>query len=102
MLITDRDFGNLPKVEKLENGSLIGVKVQHRVAFFNRSGSKTDRPVSFILDGEGVFKILVTDLADGVWQVRHDGRVLAPALIVTAESGVLFFEGPSGKYRLLR
>ena len=102
MLITDRDLGNLPKVEKLENGSLIGVKVQDRVAFFNRSGSKIDRPVSFILDGEGVFKILVTDLADGVWQVRHEGRVFAPALTVTAEAGVLFFEGPEGKYRLLR
>ncbi|MFC1614095.1 heparin/heparin-sulfate lyase HepB [Gemmatimonadota bacterium] len=102
MLITDRDFENLPVVEKLENGSLVGVKVQDRVVFFNRSGSRTDRPKSFILYGEGIFKILVTDLSAGTWQIRKDGGIFEPAMVVNEESGVLHFKGPAGCYTLLR
>ena len=93
---------SLPVVEKLENTSLAGVKVRDRIALFNSSGSRTDCPVSFTLDGEGLFKILVTDLSAGNWQVRKDGRVYEPAMPVSGESGLLYLEGPAGSYTLLR
>ena len=102
MEITDRGREAFPEVEKIESGPLVGARVGDRVVLFNRSAERADSPVSFSLKGGGLFKFLVTDLAAGTWQVRREGRVFAPALIVSAEAGVLFFEGPAGKYRLLR
>lgn len=102
MEITDRGQNVLPEVEKIENGDLVGARVSDRVVLFHRSGERIGKPVSFSVKGEGQFKFLVTDLAPGTWQVQLDGLVFVPALPVTAEAGILFFEGPPGKYRLLR
>jgi len=102
MEITDRGQDALPEVQKIESGNLVGARVADRVVLFNRTGQRADKPVSFSVEGAEQFKILVTDLAPGTWQVRHEGRVLAPALTVTDDAGILFFEGPPGKYRLLR
>ena len=102
MEVTDRGQNVLPEVEKIENGDLVGARIADRVVLFHRSGERTGKPVSFSVDGAGQFKFLVTDLASGTWQVQLDGLVFVPALPVTAEAGILFFEGPPGKYRLLR
>lgn len=44
----------------------------------------------------------MTDLAEGTWQVWRDGRIVTPAVTVSAEAGTLYFEGPAGRYELRR
>ena len=59
-------------------------------------------PIGFEVSGKGEFKILVTDLAPGTWQVLKDGAVLIPAVEVAEDAGVLYLDGPAGRYSLLR
>lgn len=101
MQVMDRDAAALP-VERLASGELAGVQVAGRVVWFNRTGARTDRPVSFQVHGEGNLQFLVADLAEGTWQVWRDGAVLHPALTVSGDAGTLWFEGPAGSYSLRR
>jgi hypothetical protein len=68
----------------------------------NPAGVRSAQPVSFTARGEGRLRFLVTDLAEGSWQVQRDGRVAIPAMTVTSDAGTLYFEGPEGNYSLLR
>ena len=87
---------------RIDAGEFVGARIANSIAFFHRDGTRADRAVSFVLDGASQVKVLVTDLAEGTWQVRLDGRIVQPAITVTAEAGVLFFEGPPGRYELRR
>ena len=49
-----------------------------------------------------MFQFLVTDVAEGTWQVWRDGKIVKPAVTVTGDAGVLNFEGPAGSYSLRR
>ncbi|HUU28930.1 MAG TPA: hypothetical protein VM123_14055 [archaeon] len=102
MLVTEQGRANPPRPALLESEDLVGFKLLDRVALFNKAGERSDLPVSFSVQGDRRFKILVTDLAEGTWQVRKDGKVFIPAASVSDEAGVLYFEGPAGEYRLLR
>lgn len=97
------DNGATPlAVERLESGDTVGVRVADRVVWFQRTGTRTDRPVSFTVPGSGTMKFLVADLAEGTWQVWRDGAIVFPALTVTGDEGTLYFEGPAGAYSLRR
>ena len=97
------DRGAAPlAVERLESGDTVGVRVADRVVWFQRTGTRTDRPVSFTVSGAGTTKFLVADLAEGTWQVWRDGAIVFPALTVTGDEGTLYFEGPAGAYSLRR
>jgi heparin/heparan-sulfate lyase len=58
--------------------------------------------VAFTVTGGGAWKYLVTDLAEGTWQVWRDGRIVRPAVRVAESEGTLYFEGPAGRYELRR
>jgi hypothetical protein len=60
------------------------------------------RSFSFNLSGPGIFKILLTDLLPGTWQVLKDGKIFIPAIPAASEDGALYFEGKEGIYKLLR
>ncbi|MBI4874326.1 MAG: heparinase II/III family protein [Acidobacteria bacterium] len=99
--VTDGSGQALP-VERLEAGGCAGARVSDRVVWFRRDGHRSDRPFSFELGGAGSLRVLATDLAEGVWQVWRDGRIVLPAVSVAADAGTLYFEGPAGKYQLRR
>jgi hypothetical protein len=102
MVVTDRSNDRLPSITPIGEGSSVGVMVGDRVVVFDRGSSRTDLPVAFTLPGSGTYRILVADLAEGMWQVRRDGEVWVAALPVGKDAGVLHFEGPAGRYELLR
>ena len=102
MQVMDTDGGKPAAVEKLESGDVVGVRLADRIVLFNRKAERTDRPVTFSVNAGGTFKCLVTDLAAGTWQLWRDGRILNPAMPVSAEAGTLYFQGPSGHYSLRR
>jgi hypothetical protein len=91
-----------PAIEKIESADVVGMKFADRVVVFQSSGDRADRPVAFSVRGEGTLKFVVTDLATGTWQVRRNGQIAAPAMVVSDDEGVAYFEGPAGTYELRR
>ena len=89
-------------LERLEDGDAAGVRIADRVVWFQRAGARTDRPVSFTVSGASNLRYLVTDLAEGTWQVWRDGAIVFPALNVSGDAGTLYFEGPPGAWSLRR
>jgi hypothetical protein len=72
------------------------------VVLFNPRGDRSAQPIAFAARGEGTLKFLVTDVAEGAWQVWRDGRIVLPTVIASGDAGVLYFEGAAGSYSLRR
>ena len=89
-------------VEKIESGNIVGVRLADRVVLFDSRGDRNADPLAFSVQGDGTLKFLVTDLAEGTWQVWRDGKIAVPALSVSADDGTAYFEGRSGRYELRR
>jgi len=102
MQVMDRESGSPHPAHLVEGEAVVGIQVADRAVLFSRSGQRLDEPVSFDLSGEGALKVLVTDLAEGTWQIWRDGEIIAPAVEVSADGGVLYLEGPAGSYALRR
>jgi hypothetical protein len=90
------------EARRIDAGEFVGARIADSIAFFRRDGTRTALPVSFAIDGTSKVNVLVTDLAEGTWQVRLDSRIYQPAVVVSAEAGVLYIEGPPGRYELRR
>jgi heparin/heparan-sulfate lyase len=69
MQITDNSVSNLHNVEFIKGKEVIGIKIKDRVVFFNEISEQADKPISFKVEGNGLFKFLITDLAEGTWQL---------------------------------
>jgi heparin/heparan-sulfate lyase len=89
-------------IEKIGSGDVVGARVADRVVLFHSRRERTDRPLVFSVRGEGDLKFVVTDLAEGTWQVRRNGHIAVPAVVATGDEGVAYFEGPAGSYELRR
>jgi heparin/heparan-sulfate lyase len=102
MLVMDRENDQLPTVTSIDQGERVGVLVADRAVLFDRTAEQTDRPVVFTLSESRTWRIFVVDLAEGIWQIRRNGKIHRSSLPVTQGAGVLFFEGPAGDYELLK
>ena len=93
-----------------------GVVVADRAVIFNSSLGVFDGDFSFTIEGadnangngnkansngKSVYKILVTDLAEGKWSVKQDGRP-AQVFTVKAEEGTVYFDGTDGSCTFTR
>lgn len=101
MQIMDSDAHPLA-VEKVGNGDTAGVRLGERIVLFNTRGERTSGPVSFVSPAGVTSRILVTDLAEGTWQVWRNGRIERAAVVVSGDAGTLYLEGPAGAYNLRR
>jgi heparin/heparan-sulfate lyase len=101
MEIVDGKTANVPSVDRLTAKDLTGARIADRVVCFQKESGRIVRPVSFAVSGAGTLRYLMTDLAEGTWQVWRDGRIVMPAATVR-EFGTLYFEGPPGSYELRR
>jgi heparin/heparan-sulfate lyase len=89
-------------VDRIESQDVIAIQVADRVVGFDPRGDRNPGPVAFLVRGAGPIKFLITDLAEGTWQVWRDGNVAIPALTVSADEGTACFQGPAGRYELRR
>ena len=95
MQVMDRSVTKPLAIEKIESNGIIGVKIADRVVVFAGDG-----PISFKIPGAGTIHLLVTDLAEGQWQVSRDGVSLQTPPV--GRAGTLYVEGASGSFTLDR
>jgi hypothetical protein len=72
------------------------------VVWFQKESERIDHPVSFTISGGANLHYLVTDLAEGTWQIWHDGKIVMPAVTVTQAAGTLWFDASPGTWELRR
>lgn len=102
MQVTDKNNIQKFDVGKIDGDQIVGVMVADRIVIFSRSSEVIDKPFSISVPEEGKFRILLTDLYPGTWQVKKDGEVFIPAVLVKSGEGTLFLEGTKGEYTFLR
>jgi len=102
MQITDTSQKELQNVIPVQSDQMTGVQIADRVVAFNKKSNIIDQPFTMNIQGTGVFKILITDLYQGTWQILKDGKVFKPAIYVRPDDGILYFEGTAGEYKFLR
>jgi hypothetical protein len=101
MQVMDRD-GKKLNARKIDGDKAVGVQVSDRVVFFSKDSETVRSQISFSIQDRGVFKVLVTDLAAGEWQVLKDDKVVVPSAMVIEGEGILYFEGAKGRYSVRR
>ena len=100
--VMDNTVTPLP-VQKIDGEKVVGAAVGGRTVIFSRDGKALSEEFSFELPkaaGKKV-KVLLTDLAEGVWTVTRNGKPLMKDASVTAESGTIYFDAAPGKYTII-
>ena len=102
MQITDTSQKELHNVVSVQSDKTTGVQIADRIVTFSKNGNVIDTPFSVQIQGNGIFKILLTDLLAGTWQIVKDGKIFKPAMFVRSDDGIIYFEGTAGEYKFLR
>lgn len=102
MQMTDKSNNNLLDAKRIDGDTYVGVQIGDRIVIFSLKSNTIDREFYLSVDGEEKYKIFVTDLLPGTWQIRKGDDVFMPAIPVKEGDGSLYFEGTRGVYRFLR
>jgi len=102
MQVMDNDYEGQLKVDLINGNKVTGVQIGDRVVIFSRDTELIDTPFSFELKENDTYSILLTDMAEGTWQVLKDGQVMIPAIQVRKQEGTVYFMGSAGEYVILR
>jgi len=89
-------------VSLIDGDKVLGVTIADRIVIASKSFEQINDSFSFSIRNKGNFKILLTDLLSGKWQVIKNKKVIIPEASVKEEDGVLYFEGTNGKYTIIR
>ena len=100
MQIMEND-GRKLTISKIDGDGITGVRISDRIVFVSKTSEVIDSSFTFPVQEEGKFKILLTDLVAGTWQVLRDNNVVIPSASVKEDDGVIYFEGTKGKYTVL-
>lgn len=87
-------------VSRVSSPDIEGAMVSDRVVTFSKSGSLIDHPVSLSFWGSGTKKVLMTDMAPGLWRIRKTGSTVVSSIEVDASSCVLYFSNTPGTYEV--
>ena len=102
MQVMDNDNDQKLNVKRIDGDKVVGVQISDRVVIFSKSSEVMERVFTFSINDDGNYKILVTDLFPGTWQVLKDNKVVIPSILVKSDDGILYFEGTKGEYTLTR
>lgn len=102
MQVMDNDQEEKHSVDLIAGDKVVGAQIGSRVVIFSRNAEMMDTPFSFDIEGNDTYSILLTDMAEGTWQVVKDGSVIIPALQVRPQEGSVYLRGSGGEYKLLR
>lgn len=101
MQVADTGCRDFHKVTRIDGENVKGVVIADRVVTFAEDLGELKR-FSFSFKGNGDYRILVTDLLPGTWQVRRNGKVIIPAVDVEEGDGAFYFTGAPGTYEFRR
>lgn len=99
--ITDNQNKKPLMVSKIKGEKIIGVQIQDRIVTHSNTSELLESTFSFSFDGKGLFKILITDLKSGHWQIKKDGKTLESKK-VNDENSTIYFEGKKGTYTFVK
>ncbi|MFB3827265.1 MAG: hypothetical protein ACE15B_10875 [Bryobacteraceae bacterium] len=88
--------------EPLESLDLAGVRIANRAVLFRTEATMARDAVSYVVEGGGKLKHLITGLAPGDWSIWWNGWLEDPGVFVEPSAGCLYFEGNAGSYFLRR
>jgi len=99
MTVMDADTTRGPTVTMVEGTNVVGVHLLDRAVFFARRNLLL-RQADFELTGEGEQRVLVCDLAPGLWSVEKDGQPMLVSARPDSDGNCLSFSGEAGRYVL--
>ncbi len=102
MQVADNNRETLNDVKRLDGSRLIGVQVADRIVTFSKDSEVLSGKFDLNIEGDIQYKIVITDLKAGNWQVKKDGQIYIPQRYVGGEDGILTFEGSGGHYEFFR
>jgi heparin/heparan-sulfate lyase len=73
---------------------MTGVKIGNRIVLFAKNGNPENRPINLNINGTGTFKVLITDLEKGNWEVTGPG---SPG-VVGNDHNLVYFQATAGNY----
>ncbi|TNJ46037.1 DUF4962 domain-containing protein [Tamlana fucoidanivorans] len=100
--VTDTEIDKTYKVKEILGDEVFGVQIKDRIVLFNKRSSQMDLPFSFSVKEKGNYKFLITDVEEGTWQIKKNGKVLHVAIRADKTDNVLYFEGSHGDYEVIR
>jgi heparin/heparan-sulfate lyase len=102
MQVTDKDNMQVYQAERIDGVNFTGVIFSDRMVIFSKTSDIIDSSFSLRVPQGRTYKILLTDLLPGTWQVRKDGNPYIPAILVRSGEGTIYLEGTGGEYTFLR
>ena len=100
--VADNKCKNMHKATLLKSDKTVGVVISDRIVTFSKDSNTLSGKFSININGEGTFKIVMTDMKSGTWQVKKDGEVFIPYKWVRSDDEILSFEGGKGHYEFSR
>ena len=94
MQVTDAGNTRLLPVEKIETDWLTGAQIGDRIVLFAKNGHHGNLPIHLNIKGNGTFKVLITDLEKGNWEVTGQK---SPGF-VRVDNHVVYFQATAGTY----
>lgn len=94
-----KNDGHKIKVNTITGEKIVGVVISDRITFFSNNYTEINTSFSFTIRDSGHYKILLTDLEPGDWQLFKDQKLVLPTAKVN-KNGLLYFEGTKGIYNL--
>jgi hypothetical protein len=92
--VTDAGNNQLLPVEKIETDHMTGLKIGDRIVLFAKNGNPENRPIHLNISGNGVFKVLITDLEKGNWMITGPK---SPGLFRN-DQNLVYFQAVAGNY----
>ena len=101
--MSDKDSDSKLHVKRIDAVKVVGIEVADRLVIFNRSSAQMNEDFSFEIPSKSKkeYRILITDLAGGVWKVFTNGKLLK-TVEVSESAGTIYFNGSAGKYVITR
>lgn len=101
--VSDKDSDSKLHVKRIDAVKVVGIEVADRLVIFNRSSAQMNEDFSFEIPSKSKkeYRILITDLAGGVWKVFMNGKLLK-TVEVSESAGTIYFNGSAGKYVITR
>jgi len=104
--VTDRKTAAHLPVRRFDTDERTGCLIEGTKAtwavIFRRDNVRSAQPIRFFIPGSHPCRILVTDLAPGIWHAQHTGSAETLDIDVTEHLGAAWLEGPAGNWILSR